>query len=182
MSTYEVRSDDDDELMEPEPSIEPSISISGQDVSNSLLMSVQLQFDDELWSIVWEKAVDTKLWQIEAQHIDAFNVQPPVLLYEIVERALLQLLFSITIDECYQASLLQNTQLNCTNTNFMPPMQADIVTPLVNSFMANDTTCVQSEFLIENFQTVEMSEHFQEILLKRANLSNIINFEIKLCH
>lgn len=140
-----------------------------------------MQFGDELWAIVWEKTVDTKLWQIEAQNIDALNLQSPILLYEIVKRALLQLLFTITIDECYQASIFQ-AQINCTDTNFIPSMRADIVKPLVKSFMANETECVQSEFFIEDFERVEMSENFQEIVLNRPSSSNIVNFEVTLCH
>lgn len=179
-STSEEQTDDNQEANGSVKPV-PSILISGQELSNSLLMSVGLQFGDDLWAIVWEKSVDTKLWQIEARNIDALNLQPPILLYEIVKRALLQLLFTITIDECYQASLLQ-TQINCTNSNFIPSMRADIVKPLVKSFIANETDCVHSEFFVENFERVEMSENFQEIVMKQADSANIINFEVKLCH
>lgn len=180
-TTFEEQTDKNQDLnglLEPVP----SIIISGQEISNNLIMSIDLQFGDELWTIVWEKTVSVlKMWHIDAQNIDTLNIQPPILLYAIVKRAILQLLFTITMDECYQASILE-TQINCTNIDFIASMRADIVEPLVKSYMANETKCVQFKFFIDNFERVQMNENFDETALKHTNSSNIINFEVKLCH
>lgn len=160
----------------------PSILISGQEIPNNLLLAVELEFDDDSWTIVWEKTVNVlKIWQIDVQHIDILNIQPPILLYETVEKAVLQLLFTIIMDECYQASILQ-TQINCTDIAFISTMRIDIVKPLLESYMANETKCAQSEFYIDHFESVQLNENFDESVLKRLDSSNIINFEVKLCH
>lgn len=145
-------------------------------------MFVELQFDDELWTIVWEKTMNLlKVWQIDARNIDTLNVQPSILLYELVNRSVLQLIFTIIMDECYQASIL-NTQINCTDVDFIQSMRADILKPLLKSYMANDTKCVQSEFFVENFERVQTIGNFNETALKHSNSPNIISFEVKLCH
>lgn len=181
MNTSEQQTDENyvfNGLLEPVP----SILISGQEIPNNLLLAAELQFDDELWTIVWEKTVNIlKIWQIDAQNIDTLNIQPSILFYETIEKSVLQLLFIIIMDECYQASILQ-TQINCTDIAFISTMQGDIVKPLLKSYTANETKCAQSKFYIDNFESVQLNGNFDETILKRLDSANIINFEVNLCH
>lgn len=162
----------------------PIILISGQEISNNLLVSIDLQFGDELWSIVLEKTVNKlQIWEIDAQNIDTFIIKPPILLYEMVKRSILKLLFTIIMDECYQESIYQ-TQINCTNIDVIASLRADIVKPLLKSFMANETKCVQTEFFVDDFErVVQINDDSDENVSKyRLDSSNIINFEVNLCH
>lgn len=158
---------------------DPSLLISGHELSNNLLLAVDLQFGDDIWTIVWKKTVGIlKMWQIDAQNVDALNISPPILMYKIVEKAVLQLVFTIIMEECYQASVRQ-TEIDCTDIDIVPKMKADIIKPLLKSFMTNGK-CVQAEFYIDHFKQVQTNGNFDQ--LEHLNSSNIISFELKLCH
>lgn len=155
----------------------PSILISGRVISSNLLLAIDLQFGDDLWTIVWGKTVEVlRVWQIDIQNIDKLNIQPSISMYKMVEKSVLQLLFTIIMHECNRASNHQS------DVDFISNLRDDIVKPLLKSFMTNETKCSQSVFYSDHFKMVQMGGNFDKAELERVNLPNIISFDLKLCH
>lgn len=85
------------------------------------------------------------------------------------------------MNECYELSSTGRGEIDCADVDFVPQMRADVVKPLVKSFMeSNGTECAQAEFFVDNFEMVEAGGNFDR--LEHFDSSNIISFEIKLCH
>lgn len=163
-------------------STKPSILITGSEISKNLLSIVQLKFGNQLWTIAWQTRVSLfKYWRINARNIDSFDIHPTEL-FDLIEKSTLQLLYMMIIEECYQLSI-QSGNIDCFSMDYSPVLRADIVNPLLQSYIANTTACVQTKFYLDHFEMqIGGTASKNRSTLVPESSTEIIGFEVNLCH
>lgn len=165
---------------------EPYIEISGHNISTNLLAVIDLQIDDEIWTIAWQKKLNLgKYWQIEVMNIDELDLEPNEL-NEIIQKSMLQILSTILMEECYQAAI-HGAEIDCFNTDFVGDLRTFVIMPLTKTYMSNERACAYAEFYTDHIairegEPFEQTETEQLDQLKRQPSTEFIGFDVKLCH
>lgn len=165
---------------------EPLLVISSQDISINLLSTLKLLFEHEIWQFSWQEEVSVlRSWGIYVANIDSLTSNKTEL-HDRLLKTLIRILDTIITEECYRQTTLTGDNI-CSNIDLVSQLRKIIGKPLLKSYIAYETDCVDAGFYIDHLKIRnggKIGKIFQYNLnaLEHGKPAEIIRFNIKLCH
>lgn len=164
----------------------PTLIISGRELTESLITTVEFELYNHQWTIMWQKQVSSiKFWRIDAQNIDSIDIHPLDLL-NLIDQTTVQLLYLMIMDDCAQ-TVIRGGNFDCFSMDYLPKLRKEVTKPLLKSYMAKTTKCVKSEFYLDHLK-MQIGDPFKQRAynssnsLEKESTTELIGFEVKLCH